>query len=408
LRDMSRLGSVAKYYTSKNKAIRCTYILETQIAHFISRLKKSVSNRSLKAISLLCFLIISSGSDVSHAKFLNQKNARKRPRIRIASYATSTKGIVFLDPEHLGQHGYRHNLSEKNGIVYTCKAGHIDISHLRKFADWTGFLAAKTLQHIRKGDTIFSFKLRERSRYFVELTYPKNWDDLPLKDKERIAHDVAIALGQHFAYVSGVWHEILTWFGYRSIGLYKEFQSAFSWEDVFSDLLGTQIGAQALQDAEHEFSEAVTLALSQELEKLHVQPKSAAIHITDRVKGLWFSGDFIFVRTKGRNFDIGLDDGFVTPWLVPSVSHCEGAEPQSHPIPNLDVLSKYGFSMKLEIEPKEWEKAKILKIVYADEKAKRNRLEPALHFIPIMNYIRQEAVSKYNFLTDPSCSISEK
>ncbi len=36
--------------------------------------------------------------------------------------------------------------AEGNGILYTCHAGHIDIAHARKAADWTGFLAAVTLE----------------------------------------------------------------------------------------------------------------------------------------------------------------------------------------------------------------------------------------------------------------------
>ena len=51
--------------------------------------------------------------------------------------------------------------------------------------------------------------------------------------------------------------------------------------------------------------------------------------------------------------------------------------------------------MKLEIEPKEWEKDKILQIVYPDVNQRKKRIEPAIHFAPIMKYIEQDAVAKY-------------
>jgi hypothetical protein len=321
--------------------------------------------------------------------------AKIPPRVRMASYASSTVGTSFLGPEQLGTHGYRRNWSEKNGIVYTCKAGHIDIAHLRKVADWTAFLAAKSFRQIKKNKTEFSFKLKEGSLYFVRLTYPENWKDLSRKDKEHIGYEISVGLGQYFAYVASVWHEILTWFGYKATGIYSEFPSAFSWEDVLSNLLGTYIGALALRDTEHSFNEAVTLALERELEKLDVQPGEVARRAAESVRGLWFSDDFIFfVGMKKRNFDIGLDDGFVTPWIVSSICECEGVEGQIFLAPNPGFLAEYGFSMKFEIEPREWEKDKILKIVYPDGQA-RKRLEPAVHFPQIMDYIKKEAVEKY-------------
>lgn len=319
-----------------------------------------------------------------------------QPRTRMGFYASSTLGTNFLDPEHLGQHGYRYSLSEKNGIAYTCKAGHIDIAHLRKSVDWTAFLAAKTFEHLMKDEVKFSFKLREPSRHFVQLTYPENWKDLSENDKEHIAHDISIRLGQYFAYITATWHEILTWFGYKYTGIYSEFPSAFSWEDTFSNLLGTHIGVLALQDSEHTFNEAVTLALDRELEKLDVQPSRTARRAAKKVRGLWFSGDLLFfIDMKRRNFDIGLTDGFVTPWLVPSLCECEGAEAQPYPVPNLDFLSEYGFSAKFEIEPREWEKDNVLNVVYPDRKERKKRLEPVIHFAPIMDYIKEDAVKKY-------------
>jgi len=344
---------------------------------------------------VLCVFVLLQGFSLSQAKFLNPKDAKVRPKGRIASYATATIGIVFLSPEELGQHRYRYSLWERNGIVYTCRAGHIDITHLRKFADWTGFFAAKILGHLEQNTTQFSFRMREPSLYRVQLTYPQDWTELSDSDRDRIAREVSIGLGQYVAYTASIWHEILTWFGFKYAGFYPEYPSAFSWEDSFSNLLGCHIGAQALRDGEHEFDEAATLAIDRELEKLDVQSGRTARRAAAAMRGKWYTGDLMFVDIKARNLDVGLNDGFVTPWIVPSISVCEGVEVQPYPVPKIDFLSKYGFSLKLEIEPKEWEKGQILQIIYPDANEKKGRLEPAIHFAPIIDYIEEDVINKY-------------
>jgi hypothetical protein len=279
--------------------------------------------------------------------------------------------------------------------VYTCEAGFLDIDHVRGAMDRTAFLAAKIWYKFQTHETQFSFKLAEPSLYFVQLIPPENFKDLSQKEKEDIARDISIRLGQYFAHTACVWHEILTWFGYKSVGFYPEFHSAFSCEDTFSDVLGSHIGVLALQDTKHAFDQGATLALDQELEKLGVQTRDMAIRATKMVRGQWFSGGWLFVDTKRRNFDIGLNDGFVTPWIVPDASECREAEVRSCRTPNPDFLSEYGFSLKYEIEPREWEKGKILRIVYPKAKERRKRLEPIIHFAPIMDHIKNSAAIRY-------------
>ncbi len=317
------------------------------------------------------------------------------PRIRVGYLPTTTFLTVFSGPEELGQHGYRPNGTEKNGIVYTCKAGHIDIGHARKAADWTLFLSAKAYQYIMRGETEYTFRLYEPSRHFVQLTYPENWEHLSQKDKEDIAYNVSIRLGQYFAFVATNWHEIITWLGYRSKGLEPEFPSAFTWEEVFSNLIGTHIAALALEDTEHTYNEAVTLAIKKELQKLDAQPAHVSKRASESVRGRWFSGDFYFITMNKRNFDMGLDDGFVTPWLIPSVSECEGAKAQPYPVPDIGTISEYGFSVKFEIEPRIWQGSAILNAAYSHSNQKAKRIDPVIHLAPIMDYIKKDAVRRY-------------
>ena len=55
-------------------------------------------------------------------------------------------------------------------------------------------------------------------------------------------------MGPYMAYTMVTWHEILTWFGYKSVGIVPEYHSSFSWEDTYSNLLGTVLAARALRD----------------------------------------------------------------------------------------------------------------------------------------------------------------
>lgn len=349
------------------------------------------------------------GISLSHARFLERKDVQKPPRPELGAYPSPTLKTTFLAREDLGKHGYKSSRSEKSGIIYTCKAGHIDIYHLREAADWTAYLADKTFEHLEKNETEFSFKLKEGSLCFVKLIEPENWKDLPQNDKERIARDISLKIGQYLAYTAGTWHEILTWFGYKSRGFYTEFPSAFSWEDNFSNLLGSYIAVLALQDTEHTFDEAMTLAIDQELQNLDVQSKRIARYASEKVKGLWYSGNFLFfVKMKKRHFDIGLDDGFVTPVIVPGMCECEGAQAQPYPVPTIDSLSEYGFSMEVELEPRVWETNKILSIVYQDDKERKNRIEPDKDFASIMAYIKEDASKRFGYDVDLSNTAPQK
>ena len=248
------------------------------------------------------------------------------PRIRPGTYATATDGVPFLDAASLGPHSYRFSWSERNGIVYACRAGHIDIAHVRKAADYAGYLAAVTLEHLERGETRFQCTLIEPSLYFVTLTLPPEWNCLDDAERERIARDVSQELAHYLAYTALTWHEILTWFGYRPRPYKSEFPSAFSWEDTYSNLLGVQVAATALEDQSVAFNESVTMALDQRLRELGGQPAGVAKQAAGMMRGKWYSHRWFSTRIWMRNFDLRADDGYVTPCLVPSLAVCEGAQ----------------------------------------------------------------------------------
>ena len=317
------------------------------------------------------------------------------PRLRYGKSPT----LVFMGKQfiggNLGTHGYYYRSTENNGIAYTACGGHIDTTHLRVAADWTAYLAAKSYRHLMRGDASYSFgMIADRSRHEMHITYPANWSSLSPAQREHDAREVALILGPYMAYTMVTWHEILTWFGYKSVGIVPEYHSAFSWEDGYSNLLGAVLASRALRDTRHTYDEAMTIVLDAEMRRLGVQTAAVARQASASVRYEWYSGSIgTFINMKKRGLDIGVDTGFVTPILVPNVPGCSGAEPALQPAPRLDGLANYGFAAVPEILPHEWEKGKILRIVYPNGGG--NRIRPDIHYGPIMDEIRREAIARY-------------
>ena len=360
---------------------------------------RSLSDSSAHRFAILVALLVAAFllTGCGRPPNLVDEHGVGRPRPRTGRYATATVGgATYLDLDEAGTHCYYTCGSlERNGIVYTCRAGHIDLAHVRKSADWTAYAAEKTLAVIEQGQTQFSLKVSDPVRYFVTLRYPCDWSERPPEDRAQIAREAAIALGQYLGFSTSAWHEIITWFGYRNVLLYPEFPSAFSWEDSFSDLLGSHLGAAALRDTEHPYNKAMTLVLRNELEMLGAQPKEVAMKASRQVEGNWYVSGFLFlVQMNKRNLDLGVDDGYITPWIVRDLEECPDAEPLSYPVPSLTTLCKLGFAVTVEIEPGGLEKSKILQVAYPDPNQRTDRIVPELHFRPIMEHIRWEAIEE--------------
>ena len=308
------------------------------------------------------------------------------PRVRLGCYATSTPGTRFIDDKGLGSHNYDNLFGEGNGIAYTCNGGHIDIAHLRIGADNTRWLYYKMYHCIAAHEKGFTYGLNvDRSVYYVTMKYPDNWNLLKLEEKKKIAQEVSLECAQYLTFTMTTWHEVLTWYGFKTMGVVPETPSAFSWEDVYSNLLGTRLGAEALQDKNHKYNEAMTIALNNEMSLLGIQSHKVAYDAAEKMRGKWFTGT-IDVDMIERNFDIGLDDGMVTPMLVPGI--CPDQNPKLYPVPTLKKTEELGFNVALEIEPHEFEKGKILKIVYADGKG--TRIKPDLQMAGIIEQLKLE------------------
>lgn len=307
------------------------------------------------------------------------------PRARLGYIPTATFGVKFADPGNLGTHAYHYSPFENGGILYTCGAGHLDIDHVRGNADQTRFRIEQLRKILSNRQEHFEFSLAgETSIHMVDLTYPNNWDQLPQKD--RIIDEIAFSAGPWFVYSATIWHEILTWYGVHFMLIEPEFNSAFSWEDLYSNLLGIHLALEAMKDTEHDFDTAMTLALEKALDRLGIQPRATAIAASDSVSGTWYTGNLV-PDVKMRNFDIGLD-GTVTPTLLANVPGCGDPRPVPLEAPTLKILDKYGFSVMYEIKPNVLEQGAIY------EAARANRIFPQKHYPVLLEAMKKQALQK--------------
>lgn len=315
-----------------------------------------------------------------------------KPRLRISDYFGAPGGIHFVDPDNLGEHCYKNGRGEKKGMVYTRKAGFFDIGHTREAADRTRYAANVAYNCLSKSNRRFQFSMIEPSIYYISIQYPDDWKYLNKDQKEKIAREVSIRLGQYLAHQSLIWHEILTWYGYSSSGIFSENISSFSWEDPYSDVVGTYLAVEALRNKDTDYDDQITRLLKSRLQALDVQPVDVAKKAHNRIKGKWYTGDYyFFVEMKKRSFDVGFDNGQVTPWLVPGMF--PDAAPQPCPAPTLDWLGKYGFKFNIQLDPKAAEKSKIYKAL--DLNSSKDRLRVSVHFPMLVKLIHKEAQNRY-------------
>lgn len=214
----------------------------------------------------------------------------------------------------LGKH---RSLSERGGQVYTLDAGPIDVTHARIVIDDARKVYDKIYCEMVKGKENFSFGIRDNCFYDVQLNYPSGFSG-----EEEFVRNASIDMAGYFSYVDSVWHEVRGWYGKNTILFVPDFASAFSCEDNVSNAFGAKVFGITMRDSRN-FNDVVSEVIENELMGLRTQPRSV--------------GKIVAKYTKGpRHFDIGLKKGYLIPWNVP------GRESEAYPVPDLNVLDKYG------------------------------------------------------------------
>ena len=299
---------------------------------------------------------------LSHYRF--PKQPKLRPccafghtlRTTVSGTAVPVKLDNILYPHRLGLHSYENKglQQEMNGLIYTCRGGVIDLAHIRDYADWTAYLYERILQALPRG-AVIQLPNEAATRSLV-IRRPV----LSLDDAE--TQELALLLARRIAFQLSVWHEIVTWYDHRSVELFSERLSSFSPEDLFSNALGTQIGAEALRSGKP-YNEAVDEALTQAVQSLAPLYNKQTKRTLNMVDGVWWDRSKTMpdmTMVMRRNLDVG---DTIVPWVLPDAfsPYCKGRgeEPARIAIPvvgpgelNLTDLYELRFVVDTEEVPK--------------------------------------------------------
>lgn len=259
--------------------------------------------------------------------------------LRVAVGAVPIPGFTLSNlrgPEELGPHKYNVGMlalgssdangnfeRENNGLVYTCRGGFLDIAHIRDCADMTVYLTAQISRNIDAGATVELAEQGGKRRILLAAV-----------DKDRIANigrrAATVALAQWLAFQVSIWHEIATWYGYASAASWPEKVSAFSPEDLYSNLIGIKLagGINLLRENNDEasYNKAMDAWIAMALQRLRAVSKTSATEAMQSVAGIWWDPtrrlpDWQLVLR--RRFDAGL---LLKPWVV-SMAFAPGSVP---------------------------------------------------------------------------------
>lgn len=302
-----------------------------------------------------------------------------------------TPQTAYGNPDRLGTHSYGFGGGEGAGIFYTLRGGSIDLDHVRGAADLTKFTYVRAKATIEDGGDGFSVgPAFEWTTNKVKLQYPPNWNTLSQAEKDRIAHEAAMIIAPVVGYNSTLWHEMLTWKGTHFALIEPEHTSAFSWDDLYSNIVGVELAMQAIRDGHvknSDYNRAMTRLIADELERMQIVSKEKTMEITESVKGSWYGGS----KLMKRNMDSGYDDGWITPSIIPGYTD---QPPLSRALPTFDGLEELGMTVKYTISSIYFENGELKKIA-----GTKSSVEPVTHYPRIMKNIEAEAVNKYGYMT---------
>lgn len=242
--------------------------------------------------------------------------------------------------------------SEGNGLVYSCRGGFIDVAHVRDYADTALYTITSVARLLETGGEITLPD--EGARVSVSL---RPVDAETLSQFGRWA--IAIPLGQWLAFQSSLWHEIATWFGWSTFTLFPEKVSAFSPDDLYSNLIGARIAAAVVSQRgardEFAYNRNVARWVDRTLAHLATVPVAAAEEAMRAVDGSWWDSNKRIPDVSlvlRRSFESG---EVLRPWLVPSSKfgpHLRaacGPDPQPLPLANPSEMSGIEFAAQASL-----------------------------------------------------------
>ncbi|PSV20686.1 DUF4056 domain-containing protein [Photobacterium leiognathi subsp. mandapamensis] len=222
----------------------------------------------------------------------------------------------IVDKKGLGKHRYNDGSQnvitsllglgdETNGLIYTTKGGFIDTAHVRDTADFTYYLYQQIHQYLGTDHRII-LPAELRARH-IRLKESKQ----TLTAQER--HDYSLTLAALLAFRLAQWHEIAQWFGYQSIIGFPELVSAFSPEDLYSNMLGAITAKQVLTQqpklSPEGFAQAMTTAFTAQLQQLGSVSTQETKHQIQQLNGRWWDHEARLPQkwvVMKRDYQLGL------------------------------------------------------------------------------------------------------
>ncbi|MEG1211123.1 MAG: DUF4056 domain-containing protein [Leclercia sp.] len=193
---------------------------------------------------------------------------------------------------------------EKDGLIYTRRGGFIDIAHVRDTADNTLYLFSRILPELgRSGRYFYSEELGVRRVQLQAFTPPSA---MPQR------YTLAAWLAGHLAFELAQWHEIAQWYGFQSVPGFSEEISAFSPEDLYSNLLGARLAVNVIVQGKAGSTEEYNAAMDVELRHALLQLGVATLSETERkfreLDGDWWNSkrrvpDKFLVLKRNYNLD---------------------------------------------------------------------------------------------------------
>ncbi|WP_332871126.1 MULTISPECIES: DUF4056 domain-containing protein [unclassified Shewanella] len=203
---------------------------------------------------------------------------------------------------------------ENNGQIYTLRGGFIDLAHVRDTADNAIALFYRIYPQLGLPQSIvLPDEIGPRT---IEL---KAFDTSGLTAAQR--WEIAATISVRLAYFMAEAHEVAQWHGYRSWVPWSEAVSAYSPEDLYSNMLGAKIALALLTN---------NLAMNKELYNQHMtqwlaatltwlEPVSIAQTnaLFDVIDGVWWDSTqplpnkFMLLK---RHYELGDKQ---SPYLVP-------------------------------------------------------------------------------------------
>lgn len=151
--------------------------------------------------------------------------------------------------------------AERNGIVYTRHGGFVDTAHVRDTADMTVWIFTHLWPRLGKAFTLEPGReeLARRRLVFHAFTPPST---------ARARYALAAGMAARLAWQLAVWHEIAQGYGFESVPGFPEEVSAFSPEDLWSNMLGARIAESLILTGHVASREMYEMSMGQALSQI--------------------------------------------------------------------------------------------------------------------------------------------